>query len=65
MRTLLDLRTAQRSVARCDEFRETTRFAMTSTYFVEVGKVDVQYNRDYLYFGRADTFAQIGHTIWL
>jgi len=48
VRTLVDLRTIQRSVAHCDEFRDTTRFAMTSTYSVEVGKVDVQYNRGYL-----------------
>jgi hypothetical protein len=52
-----EMRRIQRAVANSDEFRDITRFSMTSIYYVEGGD---SYDGNYHYNGRADTFCQIG-----
>jgi len=52
------LRRIQRSVAHRDEFRQSVRVAMTSTYVVDNG--NETYDGFYHYNGRADTYAFIG-----
>jgi len=53
----VEMRRIQRAVAHADEFRDLTRFVMTSAYYIEGGET---YDGNYHYNGRADTFCQVG-----
>lgn len=53
----IEMRRLQRAVVHSNEFRERTRFVMTSLYFVEG---DETYGGNYHFNGRADSFFQIG-----
>ena len=54
---ILTMRRSQRAVTFFNDFRYTSRYVMTSTYIVENGS---QYDGNYHYFGRADTYIQVG-----
>jgi hypothetical protein len=54
---ILTMRRSQRAVTFPNDFHNTSRYVMTSTYVVENG---AHYDGDYHYYGRADTYMQVG-----
>ena len=55
---ILAMRNAEKDVTLMDEFRNNALFVPTSPYVVSNG---TQYNGEYHYYGRADTYCKIGH----
>jgi Carbohydrate esterase, sialic acid-specific acetylesterase len=57
---VLSMRAAEKSVTLMDEFRDNTLYVPTAPHVVSPEDHKV-FNGNYHYYGRADTFYQIGH----